>query len=43
MCFTIPAALRVAAKLKIADLLKEGPKDINELAKKNEFNSLCSK
>ncbi|MEQ5205960.1 MULTISPECIES: methyltransferase [Proteus] len=34
MSFTIPGALRVAAKLKIADLLKEGPKDINELAKK---------
>lgn len=32
--FTIPAALRVAAKLNIADLLKEGSKNINELAEK---------
>ncbi|WP_368887668.1 methyltransferase [Proteus columbae] len=34
MSFTIPAALRVAAKLNIADLLKEGSKNINELAEK---------
>lgn len=33
MCFTIPGALRVATKLNIADLLKEGPKHIDELAK----------
>lgn len=34
ICFTIPAALKVAAKLNIADLLKEGSKNINELAEK---------
>ncbi|OAT46484.1 O-demethylpuromycin-O-methyltransferase [Proteus hauseri ATCC 700826] len=38
MLFAIPAALRAAAKLKIADLLKDGPKSVNELAK--ETNSL---
>ncbi|WP_368910563.1 methyltransferase [Proteus vulgaris] len=34
ICFTIPAALRVAVKLKVADLLKDEPKNINELAEK---------
>lgn len=33
VCFSISGALRVAAKLNIADLLREGPKHINELAK----------
>lgn len=40
MSFTVPAALRVAAKLKIADLLKDGPKNINEIAE--ETNSIPS-
>lgn len=34
MSFTIPAALRVAVKLNIADLLKNGSKSIDELAEK---------
>lgn len=32
MSFTVPDALRVVAKLKITDLLKDGPKNINEIA-----------
>ncbi|HGN0024661.1 TPA: methyltransferase [Proteus mirabilis] len=33
MGYTVSGALRAAALLKVADLLKDGPKNINELAK----------